>query len=366
MTVGAITEKCTITDPTFAGWDIMAPSGDLSPLSRTSCAWQGEWPIKPDIVMEGGNRGVDPETVHGDHIDDLSLLTTHHRINERHFNVSGDTSAATALASRMAAQIYADNDDLWPETVRALIVHSAEWTPAMLSHLPAHPKAADKWLLLRRYGYGVPNLERALRSLHSDVTLVFEGSLQPFKREDGRVKTQDMVFHALPWPKATLENLDAANVEMRVTLSYFVEPNPGERGWTKRHRYSSHGLRFDVQRPLENRDQFMRRINSAAREEDEAVPVGAGLEGWTIGPTLRSRGSIHSDIWEGAAIDLANSNGIAVYPVGGWWREKKDLERTNREVRYALIVTLRAKADIDLYTEILAEIPVEAEINIET
>ena len=37
---------------------------------------------------------------------------------------------------------------------------------------------------------------------------------------------------------------------MRVTLSYFIEPNPSQRG-NSRYRYQSHGLRFDVKRPTE-------------------------------------------------------------------------------------------------------------------
>lgn len=366
LTVGAMTEKCTITDQTYAGWGVLASAGDLSPYSRTSVTWHDDWPLKPDIVMEGGNYGIDPRTNAGDRVDDLCLLTTHNRLNERLFTVSGDTSAATALASRMAAQIYADNDTLWPETVRGLIVHSADWTQAMRGHLPVNPRGVHKRLLLRRYGYGVPDLGRALRSLNSDVTLVLEGELQPFVLDDGSVKTRDMVMHDLPWPRGALEELGGADVEMRVTLSYFVEPNPGERGWTKRHRYSSHGLRFDVKRAEESPEQFMRRVNKAAREEEDdgRGAAAGGDDGWVIGPRLRDRGSLHSDIWQGSAADLASRHGIAVYPVGGWWREKKDLERTDRSVRYALIVTVRAAADIDLYAEIQAAVQVEAQIEI--
>lgn len=234
----------------------------------------------------------------------------------------------------------------------------------MRGHLPVNPRGVHKRPLLRRYGYGVPDLRRALRSLSSDVTLILEGELHPFMLDDGSVKTRDMVMHELPWPRDALEQLGGADVEMRVTLSYFVEPNPGERGWTKRHRYSSHGLRFDVKRAEESPDRFMRRVNKAARDEEDNGhgAGGGGDDGWVIGPRLRDRGSIHSDIWQGSAADLANRHGVAVYPVGGWWREKKELERTDRSVRYALIVTLRAAADIDLYAEIQAAVPIEAEI----
>jgi len=361
LTVGAVTEKCTIVDATFAGWRPLATVGDLSPLSRTSLTWQHEWPIKPDVVFEGGNYGVNPADGNSDHLDDLALLTTNNRLQAGYFNVIADTSAATALAARMGGQILADRAELWPETVRGLIVHSADWTPAMRGHLPVNPKQNDKRVLLRRYGYGVPDLANAIRSQPNDVTLVIENAMQPFFLDGSTIKTRDMIFHDLPWPAATLEALGEEQVRLRVTLSYFVEPNPGERGWTKRHRYASHGLRFAVKRPEEDVDTFRGRINSAAQEEGGDY-AGGQDDGWVLGPRLRDRGSLHSDIWEGTAADLANRHGIAVYPTGGWWREKKRLKRYDREVRYALILTLRAQTAIDLYTEIANAIGIEIEV----
>lgn len=362
LTVGAVTEKCTITEPDFVGWSAMASASDLSPCSRTSVGWNHDWPIKPDVVCEGGNLGIDPTNGTGDHLDDLALLTTFNRPEERAFTVTGDTSASSALMARMAAQILSDRPQLWPETARALIVHSAEWTPAMLAHLPNDPNQSHWRLVMRRYGYGVPSLDRAIRSLSSDVTLVIESDLQPFFLKGSYTRSFDMMLHDLPWPTETLNALGETEVEMRLTLSYFVEPNPGERGWTKRHRYSSHGLRFSVKRPEENLERFRRRVNAAARDEDERVAGAGGDDGWGLGPRLRDRGSVHSDIWRGTAIDLANRHAISVYPVGGWWREKPKLERSERRVRYALIVSLRANVEIDLYTEIANTIGIEIEV----
>lgn len=362
LTIGAFTEKCTITDPTFHGWTAMAPTGDLAPSSRTSVPWQHDWPIKPDIVLEGGNHGIDPAGGNGDHLDDLALLTTYNRPLLRPFTVTGDTSAATALGARMAAQILADKPDLWPETVRALMVHSAQWTPAMLGHLPDNPNRSHWRLLLRRYGYGAPDLERAVRSLSSDVTMVIESELQPYALNGTQIRSRDMMVHDLPWPKEALNARGETAVEMRVTLSYFVEPNPGERGWTKRHRYAGHGLRFTTKRPEETLQQFRRRVNAAARDDDDDQGHGGGGdEGWVLGPRLRDRGSLHSDIWRGTATDLANRHGIGIYPVGGWWREKRALDRTERKARYALAVSLRATVDVDLYTEIINSVGVEIE-----
>ena len=362
LTVGAITEKCIITHPDFQGWGVVATAGDLSPRSRTSVNWDDDWPIKPDVVFEGGNYGVNPETGGADHLDDLAILTTFNRPEERAFTVTGDTSAATAQVARMAAQIFSARPNWWPETVRALIIHSAGWTRQMLAHLPENPNKSDHRLIMRRYGYGVPDIEKALRSLSSDVTLVIESDLQPFVLDGSTARPQDMILHDLPWPKDTLKALGETEVEMQVTLSYFVEPNPGERGWTNRHRYSGHGLRFSVKRPEDNLARFRERVNAAARDEGRDPPSGGNDNGWVLGYNLRNRGSLHSDVWQGTATELADRYAIAVYPVGGWWREKPKLKRTDRRVRYALVVTLRANVEIDLYTEIANAVSVETEV----
>ena len=46
---------------------------------------------------------------------------------------------------------------------------------------------------------------------------------------------------------------------------------------------------------------------------------------WDLGPErVAVRGSVHSDAWTGTAAQLASSNLIAIYPVGGWWRYRRD------------------------------------------
>jgi hypothetical protein len=132
LTVGAFTEKVEIRDETLSGYDPVAEIGGLCPTSRTSLAWpedrQSGWPIKPDLVMEGGNyarNGGPPMSC-----DDLSLLTTFIR-DGRLLTTMRDTSAATALAARMAAVLWSYHPKFWPETIRGLLVHSARWTKAM-------------------------------------------------------------------------------------------------------------------------------------------------------------------------------------------------------------------------------------------
>lgn len=363
LVAGAYTNRTTITHADYAAWQALAPAGDLSPASRTSNVWDRQWPIRPDIVFEGGNFAHDGVNL-AEAIDDLQLVTTHYRPNLRLFDSFGDTSAAAALASHFSAEIMAVRPELWPETVRALMVHSAEWTPAMRAWFDAAGSQTERAAVLRRYGWGVPDLGRALLSATNDATLMIEDALQPFRRDKSVIKTRDMHLHRLPWPRDELLALGEQPVELRVTLSYFVEPNPGERGWTRRHRYASHALRFAVKRSLETVAQFRQRINRAAEAEEEGeVGVGAGGDDWMLG-TIRDRGSVHSDIWRGTAADLAGRDAVGVFPVSGWWKEKPGLQRWERSARYALLVSIRApEAEIDLYTPIESQLVVEIPSN---
>lgn len=366
LTVGAYTELVRITEQDAGGYTPIAPHGGLSPFSTTSLTWDRFWPLKPDVVFEGGNAAID--TLSAVPMPSLSLLTTHHLPSNGLFTTANATSAANALASRFAARVMSVYPDLWPETVRALIVHSAEWTSEMKRQfLPAtgNPSKNVYHNLLRRCGFGVPDVNRALWSVNNSLTMVVEESLRPFKRETGRQPTlRDMQLHNLPWPIDVLESLGETRVEMRVTLSYFIEPNPSRRGVRSRYRYESHGLRFDVKRPTESTDEFRRRINLAARDEDEGTRRNSGSDpAWLIGTQARHRGSLHSDLWQGTAADLASREVIAVYPTTGWWKTRPALERYDQSARYALVVSIRApEVDVDLYTEVANVVASEVEI----
>ena len=357
ISVGAFTEKATIHANEYREWKPVANAGQLSPASRTSVVWEDRsWPIKPDIVMEGGNLAIDPTTGHADYVDDLMLLTTRTSSTGALLTTTGDTSAATALAARYAAIIWSRYPDLMPESVRGLLVHSARWTAPMLAEFPNDQRHNR----LRVYGYGVPDLDHALWSAGNNATLIIQDSLQPFDQVVGNsgqkdIKTKDMRLHRLPWPKEVLEQLGGESVRLRVTLSYFIEPSPGRRGWTRKHRYQSHGLRFDIKRPTDMDDnEFLKRITRAAWDEDKgSINSSADERNWTIGPNLRCKGSIHSDVWTGTAAQLAASGTIAVHPVTGWWKERPSLVRWNRSARYSLIISLETDAtNIDLYTPI--------------
>jgi len=360
LTVGAYTNKVVIQESDWEGWSPLAERGELSPWSTTSMVFQKTWPLKPDVVFEGGNIVHDALGAIDFPCDDLNLLTTYFRPHEKAFVSTWATSAAGALGARMCARILAAYPTAWPETVRALVVHSAEWTPRMRQHLVDAGGRTARGRLVQRYGYGVPDLGRALRSAASAVTLLVEDTIRPF--DEGGLR--EIYFHDLPWPRDALLALGDAQVRVRVTLSYFIEPNPGRRGWQTRHRYQSHGLRFQVKSATESAERFRKRLNKAAMNEDDERPSASGHnDGWFLGPTARDRGSIHSDVLTGFAADIAERGSVAVFPVTGWWKEQKRRDRSEKGARYALIVSIETDdVDADIWTPVANQIEVSTVI----
>lgn len=388
LTVGGFTDKNEIADPRYSNWTAAAEVGDRSPYSCTSTSWI-DAPIKPELMLEAGNRALSPmgnELVAG--IESLSLLTTNRDFIVDPLGMTWATSAATSQAARMAATLMAEFPDFWPETIRALMVHSAEWTPRMLDRFRQQPGKTKALLLAREFGYGVPNLDRALKSARNDLALVAQKTIQPFimptkpgKRgtpvNDGPPRFRHLDFYRVPWPIEALEGLGESRVELKVTLSYFVEPSPGQFAPKTPARYRSHGLRFDLQNPLEDSDQFLARINALAAAEEEAETEGEPIETiaeevewesedigsartskaadprWRFGSKSRSgkaAGSIHCDVWTGSGAELAARHALAVYPVIGWWKTRSPKKRFDSEARYALIMTLKSlDKDIDLH-----------------
>ncbi|MFD2429611.1 S8 family serine peptidase [Sphingobium scionense] len=199
----------------------------------------------------------------------LSLLTTARDVGQRPLDSFWATSAATAQAARLAAQIAADHPDYWPETIRALMVHSARWTPLMTDAITACAAKRDKADCLRRYGYGLPDLARARASAIDDLALVAQREIQPFRKESSGIRFNEAHVYPLPWPRQILEDLDNLRVRLKVTLSYFIEPNPSFATAIDPARYQSFGLRFDLKRSRETTANFLRRNNAEGREEND-------------------------------------------------------------------------------------------------
>lgn len=236
-------------------------------------------------------------------------------------------------------------------------MHSAHWSRAMIDRCspkgaPEDTATKGRRRLLRACGYGIPNLSRAIECRENSINLMIQEVLHPYEVKDGRETMREMHLHALPWPKGVLISLADADATLHTTLSYFIEPGPGQIGWKDKYRYASHSLRFDVSKPGESWDEFEKRINVSVRDEDEAR-TSSGSGDWFLGVNNRNVCSIHSDYKYASAIEPSDIEFAAVYPVTGWWRSRKYLGRVDSEARYSLRVSIEMPGmETDLYSEI--------------
>jgi hypothetical protein len=341
LTIGGFTDLDMVRDAGYADWDPVVRAGELSPHSRTSVTWQQNSPFKPELVMEAGNRAISPGRTEVLTVGSLSLLSTGHAAAAPLVPFDA-TSAAAAQAARLATRLMADHPEFWPETIRGLMVHSAEWTQPMLAEFCARPGKKDRYELIRRFGYGVPDYDRATASAANSLALFAQAEIQPFSAEGGR-KFGDCHYYSLPIPARLLEELENAPVELKVTLSYFVDPNPGLSANLDPQRYQSHGFRFDLRRKTETLENFKKRVNASEREDWRVGPrAQADDDRWMLGPQSISAGSLHCDMWSGPAIELLGRDTLCVKPVVGWSRNRasRDVCNTSRLLKKSVYTTI--------------------------
>jgi len=353
LTVGSYTRMDRIDQNIWAGASPLAANGGVSPSNSTSLIWESQWPVKPDIVMEGGNLGVRQGAVM-DNITTLKPLSLDKEFGTYVFSPFGDTSGAAALASKLAAELMTAHPQFWPETIKGLMVHSAEWTDAMLNGIN-FPNASveQKRVLLRTFGYGVPIAEKAFYSAKNSLTLIAENYIQPYRLEGSSVKTNQYHLYNIPWPAdILLDELSDKDVKLKVTLSYFIDPNPGNKRYAYNFSYHSHALDFKMIRPTESLDEFTRRIS--ATDKGNEVPYQGQEEPWALKESMRNKGSIKKDFLISSGADLATRNIIAIYPKRGWYISRKILGMVQATVRYSLILSIETDDnEINIYNPVL-------------
>ena len=223
LTVGAMTEKSVISDPAWASWHPVARPGQLSPWSTTGVTFAEAWPIKPDVVFEGGNvvANLDGEVYFP--CPDLSLLTTHFKPAAKPFvrvwppvrrrrrqRALPHSSRLTtrAIGPRRCAHLWRTRrngrDRCRPTCAgRAASVPGRKSCSATASVCPTPTRP---------------------RSANDALTLVAQSRIRPFIKG----KMGELHFFDLPWPRDVLAELGASPVRLRITLSYFIEPNPAD------------------------------------------------------------------------------------------------------------------------------------------
>jgi len=371
LTIGGFTRKDQAPAPPPV-LEPVVPANHRSPFSRGSQSLPDDLtPIKPEVLFEAGNMLSDATGFCAWEAS-VSLLAPGSDVAAEPLVPFWATSAAVGIAGNFMGSLHTALPGRWPETHRALTVDSAQWPRPIRSRFigrGAHWKSgkkSEKQQLLREFGYGVPDIGRAILSARNDVTLVAESEIQPFALSaDKRSGVfNEMHFYDLPWPKAALEKIENEIVVMKVTLSYFIEPNITGKAATRPDTYRSFGLRFDMKKRTETNARFRSRINASQGKDGSETEGEASC--WLLGPKAIQAGSLHCDLWRGRAIELAGHDAIAVYPVGGWWKSHTGQKRVEDKGRYSLVISISAPGQkVDLYSEISALVEVkELEVSV--
>lgn len=368
LTVGAFTQRVTLpATSAYATYRSVATRpGGISPF--TSAGLPGvEWPIKPDVVMEGGNLAVSGNLTDPT-VPTLNALTASHRhVHGQPLGQLNMTSEAAARAGHLAARIWSVEPKLRPASVRALIVHSASWTPAMREQFIG---LNDRLLAC---GYGVPDESQASECAQNLATVTVEDVMpnavleeEPKKKPPKRAGTKTtepkvrrkVKLYRLPVPDTLMAGGDT-DVELRVTLSYFPEPN-------KFGRSIFHGLdlKWDMQGPQELEGEFLQRVNVLKRPKlanGKRTKIDAKKSfDWDLGIQVRSRGTVQSDRWRGKLSSLVGDKLIAIVPVLGWWDQRRELRL--QEMPFSLVVSVFGTG---VYAAIKPRIEAEAQVPIQ-
>lgn len=368
LTVGAFTARVELPNSKdYAEARVVARRpGGISPFTSTGLVGN-EWPIKPDVVLEGGNLAISGPLTDASVPTFCALTTSHRHTHGQPLGQMAMTSEASARAAHLAARVWSVEPKLRPETVRGLIVHSASWTPTMMEQFNG---INDRLLAC---GYGVPNERVASECAQGIATIFVEDVMpnavieeEPKKKAPKRPTTKatepkvrrKVKLYRLPIPESLLVDSDP-DVELRVTLSYFAEPN-------KFGRSTFHGLdlKWDMQGPQESGDEFLQRINVLKRlRGPDGKPVKVATKksfDWDIGIQLRSRGTVQSDRWSGKMSALVGDKLIAIVPVLGWWDQRRNLKTQN--MRFSLTVSVFGPG---VYAAIKPRIEAEALVRVE-
>ena len=343
------------------GWKSFA--SEIGHPSAFSRAGLGIWgAIKPEVVEYGGDYlasgtiapVVDTPQVGRECYPELVRSTMHGGPAFDRDEVG--TSYAAPKVARIAARLQSIFPDESCLLYRALIVQSARW-PDWADHLSPIEKAN----VLRRIGYGIPDIERATTNTNFRATFI--------SHRDRNIGPADCHIYQVPIPPELRRPADDFDIRVDVTLSYVAAPRRTRR--TPRG-YLATWLDWISSRKGESLEAFLSR---ALKSDDDPVQEGAGSLGWTVHTqpqwglpgVKRGIGTVQKDWAITKSNALPDDLCIAVRGHQGWSSDPDSV------ARYTLVVTFEiAGQELSIYEplrtavlELQSQIEVEMEEEIE-
>ncbi|PSB07189.1 subtilase family protease [Pleurocapsa sp. CCALA 161] len=345
LTVGSVASNYYNNPP-------LTSLADKDKPSAFSCSGLGIWDtIKPEVVEYGGDVVTDNNNIPSLNTPDAvcpelvrSTLNGGSSIACDQVGVSFSTGKVTHIAACLEAEFPDESCLLY----RALIVQSAR--------LPEWTKQSDVNLFhaIRQIGYGIPNLDRAIRNTPNRITLITRG--------ERRIKARQAHIYQVQLPQELISQGEELEILLEITLSTKAQPRRTRRN---KRRYLSTWLDWDCSKKGEASDCFLNRI---LKEYDapENSEKGEGLFTWTLGKQKnhktikeisRSAGTIQKDWTIVKSYQLREAFCIAVVGHEGWDNNP------DASVPYSLVVSFEAlNASVPIYSSMVeAQIPLEVE-----
>lgn len=348
-----------------SGWKSFAiDDGQPSAFSRAGLGIWGS--IKPEVVEYGGDylvsgtapARVDYPAVGRECYPSLVRSTVHG--GPAHDQDGVGTSFAAPKVSRIAARLQAILPDEPCLLYRALIVQSAQW-PAWAQSLTR----TEKGDVLKRIGYGIPDIDRACANTPYRTTFISSGA--------PAIGAKSCHVYQVPIPAELRRPGDEHDLRIDVTLSYVAAP--------RRTRRSARGyLATWLDWVSNGKDEPLETFMDRAMDTDNDAPPASGSLGWAIesrtnwgavADARRNIGTVQKDWLIAKANALPENLCIAVRGHEGWNHDPESVARYTLAVTFEIVgqeipiyEPLRA-AILELQSQVEAEVETEIELQVE-
>jgi len=340
ITVGSI----AMEDFEDENYKAIAGKNYISPFSRTGLGLWGC--IKPDVVEFGGDIATNKqfvELITNDLISPELVNSTLYGANAVGRDSFG-TSFSTPKVSYIASRLQTEHPDESSQMYRALIIQSAR----LPEHCFHNPTLND----FRYYGYGIPDVNRAIGNSESRITFIQDGKVGPKKADIYRIFI----------PNELKGEGKEFRILIEVTLSFTAKTRLTRKG---SHSYLSNWLEWQSSKYNEGFSSFRNRTITYLETDKETIEPTDSADtikwiirenpAWTNNGINRNNSTVQKSWVIIEPHRFAAEFSIAVIGHFGW---DKNLENI---IPYALCVSFEVlDAEINIYN-LLAQAQIEIE-----
>ena len=324
LTVGALSKHTTL-NPFFDTFEEYP-----SPITRVGLGYKGM--IKPELVENGGGGFGGEES-------DVITINPNWIKEGRLFTLVSGTSFSTPKISNYIARLINKYPDRSTNLIKALLLSSTSIPPNRpepLSKISMDASDKNAIDLLKVYGYGKPNFEKALFSESNRVVLIRENT----------IKLNQIQVYPINLPKEFVEVSGDRNITVTLVFDPPINSNRADYLGTT---FETHLFRnLAIENVLKSYISVPKNIMET---EEEVVPENLKKNEIKLHPgiNLRKKGVHHKGIKEyrrSPDIDVNVPLVLVVICQDKWIKDE------NYSQKYAVVVAIEHSKKIDLYNQI--------------